>query len=1348
MSIQVQFRRGTATQHLSFTGANGEITVDTTNHTLRIHDGVTVGGFRLAKLSEASSTSGYLEVANAAFLYTTKAYAAANTYVISVYNDLQAQINNRLEVANATILYQTKATERAALANTNLRIALVNTNLTGTNTALRALINDRLQVANAAAIGAGKAPWSALTSTNTALRVLISDRMQVANTKAYLANTNSFIKSQLANTNSYIATKATWTGLTGTNTALRTLISDRLQIANASAKYTTKAYAASNTYLNTNFLNKTMDGGATQTIQSNISFSANVSIQGKLEVTGGITSYYANNVATGDNMIYLNANNIVTNPDLGIAGNYYDGVYHHAGFFRDASDSGTWKVFENYGPEPDADAYIDTSDATFKLAPFAARDIRAQGILAVTANSTLGNTTVGGFLKLGGTDIRTTFAQNTYVKSILANTNAYIASVIVSGGATWSALQSTNTALRLLINDRIQVANVTTLLNNKLSVANSRNYLQVANSKNYLQVANSRNYLQVANSKTYLQVANSKTYLQVANSRNYLQVANSKTYLQVANAVSTYATKSNPTTSGLIQHTGRMTISTNLDVSGNTQIYKLLANGSLGVAGYALKTNGTAVYWDAVGAAGTGTGATWAALTSTNTALRLLISDRLQVANATTQFNTKASWSELTATNTAIRTLVSDRLQVSNATTQFNTKASWTELTSTNTALRTLISDRLQVANATAQFNNKASWTELKATNTALRTLVSDRLQVSNATAQFNTKASWTALTGTNTALRILINDRYQVSNVNTLLAATWAGITGTNTALRTLISDRLQVANATTQFNTKATWVELTATNTAVRTLISDRLQVANATSQFNTKATWTALTGTNTALRVLISDRLQVSNATTQFNAKATWTALTGTNTALRLLISDRLQVSNATTQFNTKASWSELTATNTALRTLISDRMQVANVNANYLSKTLGSTSSQNVQSNVRFGANVAIEGKLSVTGGITSYYANNVATGDNMIYLNANNTVTNPDLGFAGNYNDGTYHHAGFFRDASDAGTFKVFENYGLEPDASPYIDTSHATFKLAPFAARTISVSNNIVVLGNTSIRKLLANGSLGTAGYALKTNGTSVYWDAVGAAGTGGSSNSFSRILVGSNTLISTSTTDQLTILAGSGMIISADPATDTLTFSSTASGGGSLITTTTKALDALKGTDTVITGVSGTLATAYLQVANASAYYATKTSVQGPAFSAYAAATLQTITSGSQQKVLFQTEEFDTNNNFASSRFTPTVAGYYQLNAEVRLDGSSGTGEMMIVIWKNGSEYKRGTNQSGTQIASNFWAMQVSSLVYANGTGDYFEIYVQQGSGADRTITAVNSPNITYFNGAMVRGV
>lgn len=55
-NIEVKFRRGTAAEHDTtnggFTGAEGEVTVDTTNDTLRVHDGTTAGGVRLAKHSE------------------------------------------------------------------------------------------------------------------------------------------------------------------------------------------------------------------------------------------------------------------------------------------------------------------------------------------------------------------------------------------------------------------------------------------------------------------------------------------------------------------------------------------------------------------------------------------------------------------------------------------------------------------------------------------------------------------------------------------------------------------------------------------------------------------------------------------------------------------------------------------------------------------------------------------------------------------------------------------------------------------------------------------------------------------------------------------------------------------------------------------------------------------------------------------------------------------------------------------------------------------------------------------------------------------------------------------------
>jgi len=45
MATQVQRRRGTASEHNTFTGAAGEVTVNTTNDSVHVHDGATAGGF-------------------------------------------------------------------------------------------------------------------------------------------------------------------------------------------------------------------------------------------------------------------------------------------------------------------------------------------------------------------------------------------------------------------------------------------------------------------------------------------------------------------------------------------------------------------------------------------------------------------------------------------------------------------------------------------------------------------------------------------------------------------------------------------------------------------------------------------------------------------------------------------------------------------------------------------------------------------------------------------------------------------------------------------------------------------------------------------------------------------------------------------------------------------------------------------------------------------------------------------------------------------------------------------------------------------------------------------------------
>jgi hypothetical protein len=140
------------------------------------------------------------------------------------------------------------------------------------------------------------------------------------------------------------------------------------------------------------------------------------------------------------------------------------------------------------------------------------------------------------------------------------------------------------------------------------------------------------------------------------------------------------------------------------------------------------------------------------------------------------------------------------------------------------------------------------------------------------------------------------------------------------------------------------------------------------------------------------------------------------------------------------------------------------------------------------------------------------------------------------------------------------------------------------------------------------------------------------------------------------------------------------------------------------------------------------------------------PIFGAYANNTLQTFTSGTAQKVLFQVEEIDSANCYTNSRFLPNVAGYYQINAEIRFDGIMGpNNELLVAIYKNGTEHKRGYNSTGQSPnagGSTWFAMQVSAMVYANGTTDYFEIFAQHGNSSNLTITAINAPQITWWNG------
>jgi hypothetical protein len=134
---------------------------------------------------------------------------------------------------------------------------------------------------------------------------------------------------------------------------------------------------------------------------------------------------------------------------------------------------------------------------------------------------------------------------------------------------------------------------------------------------------------------------------------------------------------------------------------------------------------------------------------------------------------------------------------------------------------------------------------------------------------------------------------------------------------------------------------------------------------------------------------------------------------------------------------------------------------------------------------------------------------------------------------------------------------------------------------------------------------------------------------------------------------------------------------------------------------------------------------------------IQGPAFSAYQSST-QTLGSATFTKILFQTEDFDTNANYdiSNSRFTPTVAGYYQINATVRTNALNG--ELSLLIYKNGSQYYQG----GNTVSSANYNQVGACLIYCNGSTDYIEIYTYTSS----SISSSGATFSTRFNGFLAR--
>lgn len=146
------------------------------------------------------------------------------------------------------------------------------------------------------------------------------------------------------------------------------------------------------------------------------------------------------------------------------------------------------------------------------------------------------------------------------------------------------------------------------------------------------------------------------------------------------------------------------------------------------------------------------------------------------------------------------------------------------------------------------------------------------------------------------------------------------------------------------------------------------------------------------------------------------------------------------------------------------------------------------------------------------------------------------------------------------------------------------------------------------------------------------------------------------------------------------------------------------------------------------------LAAITAMTFFALEAHAATPAFSVHKNGTNQTVTASTNAKLTWSTEVFDTNNNFATDRFTPTEAGKYLIVVSARC---AQPGMCIPSIYKNGSLYAQ-TQWTNHTFADQ--APQATAIIDMNGTTDYVEAFIYStgtviGGTSDRT----------YFSGSQV---
>jgi len=398
MPTVVQFRRGTTGQNNAFTGAVGELSVDTSLSTLRVHDGATAGGVEIVNVSSVQT------IQNKVFS------------------------SHLLPAADSAYDLGDSATKWRDLYLSGNTIYLGNANIHSTGTAVRLPVGSVIGTSGAILDSASAL---AILSGGTGI-TYNSSTGEITTTDGDIVHDNlsGFVADEHVAHSSVSVTAGS--GLTGGGTI--------------AASRTLNVGAGTGVTVNANDIAIGQDVATTANVTFNsLTTTDGLIVGGNLQVTGTTTTVNSTSLEITDNMIYMNAGESAGSPtqsiDVGWAANINDnGSYTHVGMFRDATDD-RFKVYGAYTPEPDAAVEINTGHASFALADFQADTFygalsgNASTATALQTARTIGGVSFNGTSNINLPGVNTTGNQNTTGSAATLTTARTIGGVSFNGSA-------------------------------------------------------------------------------------------------------------------------------------------------------------------------------------------------------------------------------------------------------------------------------------------------------------------------------------------------------------------------------------------------------------------------------------------------------------------------------------------------------------------------------------------------------------------------------------------------------------------------------------------------------------------------------------------------------------------------------------------------------------------------------------------------------------------------------------------------------------------------------------------------------------------------------------------------